>query len=62
MDLFENDKAIAEFMGLQEGIPSGDHKVGFIIKLDNTTYFGDSTPPSSRKSEKNKKNRSLVEN
>lgn len=37
-------------MGLREGIPSGDHKVGFIIELNTTTYFGEVAPPSSHKS------------
>jgi len=61
LDLFGNDEAIAEFMGLREGIPSRDHKVGYIMDLDSTTYFGDSTPPSSHKSE-NEKKRSPGEN
>lgn len=31
LDTFEDDEAIVEFMELREGIPSGDHKVGFVI-------------------------------
>ncbi|GLJ30928.1 hypothetical protein SUGI_0616090 [Cryptomeria japonica] len=68
LDCFQNDEAIAEFLGLQEGIPQGDHKAGFAIDLDSTTYFGESTPSSShekekeKEKEKNQKNRSLSEN
>jgi hypothetical protein len=30
-DVFENDEGIAKFMVLREGIPSRDHKFGFIL-------------------------------
>ncbi|KAH9311391.1 hypothetical protein KI387_026426, partial [Taxus chinensis] len=39
LDLFENDEAIAEFMGIRDTIPIGDHKKGFYIDLDTYTYF-----------------------
>lgn len=60
LDIFGNDEAIAEFMGLREEIPQGDHKVCFTIDLDTATYFNETIPPSSHKSDKNKiKNDSL---
>lgn len=68
LDCFQNDEAIAEFLGLREGIPQGDHKAGFSIDLDSIAYFGESTPSSSHQNEKrkekikNQKNRSLSEN
>lgn len=66
LDTIKNDEAILEFMGLHEGIPSGDHMVGFTIKLDYVAYFGEVILSSSRKSEnnksKNKNNRSSGEN
>jgi len=44
-------------MELHDRIPSGDHKVGFIIEFDNAKYFREFFPPSSRKSDKNEKNK-----
>lgn len=58
--VFQNDEAIAEFMGLRDGIPLVDHKVGFVMELEQTAYFGENTKSSSLKS-KNKE-RSLGEN
>lgn len=66
LDTFENDEAIVDFLGLHEGIPSGDNKVGFAIELNYATYFGEFVLSSSHKSEneksKNKNNSSLGEN
>lgn len=68
LDCFQNDEAIAKFLGLREGIPHSDHKAGFAIDLDSTAYFGESTPSSSHKNEKrkekvqNQKDKSLSEN
>jgi len=41
IDVFQNDEDLAEFMGLREGIPLGDHKVGFVMELEPTAYFGE---------------------
>jgi len=60
LDVFQNDEAIAEFMGLQDGIPLGDHKSGFVMQLEQTAYFGENAKSSNRKS--NNKERSLGEN
>lgn len=43
LDWFENDEAIAEFLGVREGFPQGDHKAGFVVDLDRTTYFGEAS-------------------
>lgn len=42
-----------EFMGLQIDIPIGDHKVGFIMELEQEAYFGGEIKPSSHKNERN---------
>jgi len=60
IDVFQNDEALAEFMGLREGIPLGDHKAGFVMELEPTAYFGENAKSSSRKSAN--KERSLGEN
>lgn len=52
--MFENNEAIAEFMGLCNKIPNGDHKVGFSIKLNYAAYFGEVVLSSSHKNEKEK--------
>ncbi|KAH9328700.1 hypothetical protein KI387_000808, partial [Taxus chinensis] len=41
LDLFENDEAIANFMGIRDTIPIRDHKKGFFIDLDTCAYFGE---------------------
>ncbi|KAH9310125.1 hypothetical protein KI387_038036, partial [Taxus chinensis] len=41
LDFFENDEAFAEFMGLGDSIPFGDHRKGFVIQLDTCAYFGE---------------------
>ncbi|KAH9289761.1 hypothetical protein KI387_033878, partial [Taxus chinensis] len=39
LDIFENDEAFAEFMGLKDSILAGDHKKGFKIQLNTYAYF-----------------------
>lgn len=39
-------------MGLQDNIPCGDHKVGFIIELDTQEYYREMIESLSCKSEK----------
>lgn len=56
LDTFQNDEAIVELMGLHEGIPSGDHKLGLSIDLDCMTYFGETAPFSSCKNKNKMKN------
>ncbi|KAH9311809.1 hypothetical protein KI387_026844 [Taxus chinensis] len=41
LDLFKNEEAIAEFMGIRDTIPIGDHKKGLFIDLDTCVYFGE---------------------
>lgn len=52
LDTFKNDEALSEFMGLQDNIPCGDHKVGFIIELDTQEYYREMIESLSCKSEK----------
>lgn len=54
LDIFENDEAIVEFMGLWEGIPSEYHKASFTIDLDHMVYFGEFVHPSSCKNKNDK--------
>jgi hypothetical protein len=50
-------------MGLREGIPYGDHKVGFAIDLDCVAYFDEMVQSSSHKNKNKVKNEtSLGEN
>lgn len=53
MDLFQNNKAIAEFMEVQQGVYEGDHKDNFVIELEQGAYFGGQIASSSRKIEMN---------
>lgn len=48
LDWFENDEAIPEFLGVREGFQLGDHKAGFSIDLDRTTYFGEASASMSK--------------
>lgn len=50
-------------MGLQTNIPAGDHKVRFLMELEQEAYFGGEIESFSRKNErKNIKLRSPREN
>lgn len=49
LDTFQNDDAIIDFLELRDDIPSGDHKVGYAIELNKTTYFGENATPFSCK-------------
>lgn len=56
LDTFKNNEAFSEFMGFQDNIPCGDHKVGFIIKLHTHAYYGETIESLSHKREKTKNN------
>lgn len=49
MDTFQNDDAFINYLGIQDDLPLGDHKAGYIIELNSATYFGEGVRPSSRK-------------
>lgn len=51
VDLFQNNKSIAEFMGLWNGIPQRDHKAGFFMELEQGAYFGGEIASSGHKNE-----------
>lgn len=52
LDQFQNDEAIAKFMVLQTSIPSGDHKEGFVMELEQEAYFGGEIVSSSHEIKK----------
>lgn len=52
LDQFQNDEALAKFMGLRTDILVGDHKVGFVMELEQEVYFGGEIVSSSCKIEK----------
>lgn len=65
MDIFQNDEAIAKFIGLRKGILSGDHMAIFSTNLDCAAYFGEIALSSSCKMKsknKTKNDTSLGEN
>jgi len=65
LDTFENDEAIIDYLELRDHIPTGDHRAGYAIELNEKAYFGESAKPFSHKNIKikersNGENRSAV--
>lgn len=53
MDWFENDEAIAEFMGVRHGFTYDDHKTGFARDLDWPIIFGEESSSTSQDPDEN---------
>jgi len=49
LDTFKNDDAIIDYLDLRDHIPTGDHKDGYAIELNEKTYFGERSKPFSHK-------------
>lgn len=47
LDWFQNDEAIAEFLGARDGLTYDDYKSIFAIDLDRTSYFGEASSSSN---------------
>lgn len=58
--MFQNNEAITEFMGLHNGLPSGDHQAGFEIKIKQREYFGGEIASSSHKNKSKNLNIKLI--